>query len=169
MFNVFIFTDIEKPFTGREKVSCMLEYAHSQLNKTVQHAFVREVSKKQSPTAMQIWTWHKKFKEEGCLCRKKWSGQPKHWKRRSSVLVKKSTKKSLGRTSQETQIPPTTAWGILRKRLIMKPYKLQLVHVITTEYKGKCKANWRMLCLRRSAYWTCVKSAMKSTYLRIFN
>ena len=33
---------------------------------TVQDAFLREFSK-QSPTAMQIRTWHKKFKEEGCL------------------------------------------------------------------------------------------------------
>ena len=39
----------------------MLEYAQSQLNKAVQHAFVMEFSK-QSPTAMQIWTLHKKFR-----------------------------------------------------------------------------------------------------------
>ena len=64
------------PLTGREKALCVLEYARSQSNKTVQHAFVRELSK-QSPTAMQIWTWHKKFKERGCLCRRKGSGQPK--------------------------------------------------------------------------------------------
>ena len=51
--DVFIFTDIEMPFTGREKAFCVLDYARSQSNKTVQHAFVREFSK-QSPTAMQI-------------------------------------------------------------------------------------------------------------------
>ena len=62
MSNVFIFTDIEIPFNGREKVFCMFEYAQLQSNKTVQHAFVRQFSK-QSPTAMQIWTWHKKFSE----------------------------------------------------------------------------------------------------------
>ena len=60
MFNVFIFAEIETPFTGRENAFCVLEYARSQSNKTVQHAFVREFSK-QSPTAMQIWTWHRKF------------------------------------------------------------------------------------------------------------
>ena len=43
---------------------CVLKYARSQSNKTVQHAFVTEFSI-QSPTAMQIWTWHKKFTEEG--------------------------------------------------------------------------------------------------------
>ena len=76
MFDVVIFTDIEMTFTGREKVLCVMEYAQLQSNKTVQHAFVREFSK-QSPTAMLIWTWHKKFKEEGCLCRRKRSGRPK--------------------------------------------------------------------------------------------
>ena len=40
MFDVFISTDIEMPFTGREKASCVLEYTRSQSNKTVQYAFV---------------------------------------------------------------------------------------------------------------------------------
>ena len=53
MFDVFIFTDIEIFFTGRKKVFCVLVYTRSQLNKTVQHAFVREFSK-QLPTTMQI-------------------------------------------------------------------------------------------------------------------
>ena len=60
MFNVRIFTDIEMPLTGREKEFCLLEYARSQLNKTVQHAFVTEFSK-QSPTVMQIWSRPKKI------------------------------------------------------------------------------------------------------------
>ena len=89
MFDIFIITDIEISFTGREKAFCVLEYARSQLNKTVQHALVREFSK-QSPTAMQIWTWHKNFKEEGCLCRKKYLDDQKHEKRRSSIFLEKS-------------------------------------------------------------------------------
>ena len=75
MFDVFIFSDIEMPFTGREKVFCVLEYAQSQSIMTVQHSVVMEFSK-QSPKAMQIWTCHKKYYEEGCLCRRKLSGQP---------------------------------------------------------------------------------------------
>ena len=35
MSDVFIFTDIEMPFTGREKTFCVLEYAWSQSNKPV--------------------------------------------------------------------------------------------------------------------------------------
>ena len=52
-----------------------LDYARSQSNKTVQHAFMIEFSK-HPPTAMQILTWHKKLKQEGCLCRRKVSGKP---------------------------------------------------------------------------------------------
>ena len=53
--------DIVMPSPGREKTLCVLECARSQSNKTVQYAFVREFTK-QSPSAMQIWTWHKKRK-----------------------------------------------------------------------------------------------------------
>ena len=130
-------------FTRREKEFCVLEHARSQSNKTVQHVFVREL-KKQSPSAMQIWTWYTKFKEEGCLCRRKGFGRPK----RSVETVKRvrrksmqSSKKSLRRTNPETEIPPTTVWRMMRKRLIMKPCKIQRVQVITAEDKRKRKPN----------------------------
>ena len=45
MFNVFNFTDIDMPFTGKEKAFCVLEHALSQFNKTVQNAFLRKFSK----------------------------------------------------------------------------------------------------------------------------
>ena len=61
MFDVFFFTDIKMPFTEREMMPCVLEYAQSQSNKTAQHAFMRKFSK-QSPIAMQIWIWHKKYR-----------------------------------------------------------------------------------------------------------
>ena len=110
-------------------------------NNTVQHAFVREFSK-QSPTTMQIWTWHKIFKEEGCLCRRKGSGRQKTPEKTVEHACKKilqGLKKSLRRTSAETQIPPISVWRILSKRLIMKPYKLQLIQAITAESKQKAK------------------------------
>ena len=42
IFYVFFLLGIEKPFTGKEKMFCVLEYAQTKSNKTVQHAFVRE-------------------------------------------------------------------------------------------------------------------------------
>ena len=62
-------------FTSREKALFVLEYARTNSNKTSQRAFVRKFSKK-SPTAKQIWSWKKKFEDEGCLFRAKGSGRP---------------------------------------------------------------------------------------------
>ena len=66
----------------------MLENARSQSNKTVQQAFVREFSK-QLPTAMQIWTWHNEFKEEGCLYWRKGSGRPTISEKTVECVLKK--------------------------------------------------------------------------------
>ena len=48
------------PFSRKEKKFCVLKYAQTQLNKTVQHTFVRKFAKN-APTAIQIETYHKKF------------------------------------------------------------------------------------------------------------
>ena len=119
----------------------MLEYAQTNSNKTVQPAFARKFSKK-SPTAKQIWSWKKKFEDEGCLCRAKGSGRPatpegKVERIRQTLL--RSLKKSIKRTSMETLIPSTTVWRVVRKRLVMKPYKLQLVQAIIADDKRKRK------------------------------
>lgn len=141
MFVAFIFTGIEMPFTTKEKAFCVLEYARTQSNKTVQRAFVREFSKK-SPTGIQIWTWHKKFKKGGCLCRAKGFGRlqtSEEVVERVRENLVRSPKKSIRRTSLEVNIPPTTVWRVLKKRLLIKPYKLQLVQAITADDKKKRK------------------------------
>ena len=43
MFDAFNLTDIDMPFTGREKTFCVLGYARSQSNMTVQHAMCEGV------------------------------------------------------------------------------------------------------------------------------
>ena len=127
--------------TSREKSFCVSEYARTNLNKTVQRAFVRKFSKKSS-TAKQIWSWKKKFEDEGCLCRAKGSGRPataegKVERTRQTLL--RSPKKSIRRTSMETLITPTTVWRVVRKRLVMKPNKLQVVQAIASADKRKRK------------------------------
>ena len=84
MLDVFIFTYIEMQFTGKEKAFCVLEYAQSQSNKTVQHSFEREFSK-QSPTDVA-----QKFKDKGCLCWRKGSEQPKTSGEMVDLVSKKS-------------------------------------------------------------------------------
>ena len=124
-------------FTSREKAFCVLEYAQANSNKTVQRAFVRKFSKKLL-TAKQIWSWKKKFNYEGCLCRAKGFRQPATAEGKVEGIrqtLLQNPKKSTKRTSMETLIPPTTAWQVARKRLVMKTYKLQLVQVITADNK----------------------------------
>ena len=72
MFNVFFFfflSGIEIPFTGGGKKKVFVTACS---NMTEQHAIAREFAKN-APSAMKICTWHKIFKEEGCLCRAKGS------------------------------------------------------------------------------------------------
>ena len=128
-------------FTSREKAFCVLEYARTNSNKTEQRAFVRKFTKK-SPTAKQIWSWKKKFEDEGCLSRAKGSGRPATAKGKVEWIrqtLMRSPKKSIRTTSMETLISPTTVWGVVRKRLVMKPYKLQVVQAITAADKRKRK------------------------------
>ena len=61
-------------FTSSKKAFCELEYARTNSDKTVQRAFVRKFFKK-SPTAKQIWSWKKKFEDEGRLRGAKGSGR----------------------------------------------------------------------------------------------
>ena len=84
VFDVSSFTNIQMT-SEIEKAFCVLDYARSQSNKTVQHSFVREFSK-QPPTAMTIRTWHNKFKDEGCLCRRRVSGWPEASEERRSIV-----------------------------------------------------------------------------------
>ena len=128
-------------FISREKAFYVLEYARTNSNKTVQRAFVRKLSKK-SLAAKQIWSWKKKFEDEGCLCRAKRSGRPATADGKIERIFQtllRSPKRSIRRTSMETLIPPVNVWWVVRKRLVMKPYKLQVVQAITAADKRKRK------------------------------
>ena len=90
---------------------------------------------------MQSWTW-KNLKTMAIGAEQKDLDDQQHRKTRSSGFCQKllrSSKKSLRRTSQETLIPPTTVWRVVRKRLVMKLYKLQLVQAITADGKQRRK------------------------------
>ena len=107
----------------------------------MQCAFVRKFSKK-SPTAKQIWSWKKKFEDKGCLCKAKEFGRPataEGMVERIRQTILRSLKKSINRTSMETLILPTRVWPVIKKRLAMKPYKLQVVQAMTAADKQKRK------------------------------
>ena len=134
MFDIFILTDIEMTFTGREKASCVLEYAQSQSNMTA--ACIREGVLKTVANSNADLDMPEKFKEKVDCAGEKDPDDQKHQERRSSVFVENPVKPKVIPTkkkSDKTLIPPTTFWRILRKRLIMKPYKPQLVLATTVE------------------------------------
>ena len=66
------------PFTSVEKALCVLEYARTQSIKTARRTFAQQFEKSafaKVSDKKQIWRWHKKFKEEGFLCRIQGSGR----------------------------------------------------------------------------------------------
>ena len=68
----------EMPFTSAEKAFCAMEYARTQSIKTVRRIFAQRFERSafgKAPDKKQTWKGHKKFKEEGCLCRAKGSGR----------------------------------------------------------------------------------------------
>ena len=142
-FQVFLILSLEMPYSSVQKAFCVLEYAKTQSFKTVQRAFAQRFEKTRSEKVLdkkQIWTWHKKFKEEGCLCRVKGSGRTPISEGNMEQIRRKlvnSPRKSIRRTSFETQIPKSSVWRIVRKRLQMRPYKLQFIQALKADDKRK--------------------------------
>ena len=103
-----------------EKSFCVLEYHTSKSVVTVQHAF-RAKHAKDPPTDKTIREWYKQFTETGCLCKQKSSGRPLNAEddvERVRASFLHSPKKSTGTAAKELSMSKTTAWRVLRKRLV---------------------------------------------------
>ncbi|PNF28274.1 hypothetical protein B7P43_G06511 [Cryptotermes secundus] len=84
-----------------------------------------------------ISRWYRQFVDSGCLCKGKSSGRPRVPYvdvERVRETYQRSPKKSLRRRSRELQMP-TTTWRALRKRILLKPYKLQLLQAVKPQDK----------------------------------
>ena len=142
-FSGILILSLKMPYSSVQKAFCILEYAKTQSFKTVQRAFAQRFEKTRSekvPQKKQIWTWYKKFEEEGCLCRVEGSGRPPISEENVEEIRRKlvnSPRKSIRRTSFETQIPKSSVMRIVRKRLQMRPYKLQFVQALNADDKRK--------------------------------
>jgi hypothetical protein len=55
---------------------------------------------------------------------------------RVSVSFQRSPRKTVDRESRELDIPQPTLWRILRKRMRVKPYRLQLLQALTHDDKA---------------------------------
>ena len=116
-------------FTQPEKAFCVLEFAKTESWTLVQRAFRRNF-RKEAPERKSILRWHGKFVKDGCLCPAKKTGRPStsdDTVQRVRTAFQRSPRKSVRRASRELQLPTTTVWRVLKRRLHMTPYKLQLV------------------------------------------
>jgi hypothetical protein len=101
----------------------------------VQRVFHVKYAKDQ-PTDKTICVWYKQFTETGCLCKQKSSGHPLtaeddvEWVRASFL---QSPNKSKETTAKELSMSKTTVWRVLCKRLVFKPYRIQMVQQLSDE------------------------------------
>lgn len=125
--------------TAQQKAFCVIEYGRSESTTVVQRAFRTKYGVK-PPDRWCIKRWYKQFTENGCLCKGKSSGRPRtsdeNVARIQQAFVR-SPGKSTRRASRELEIPQSTVWRVLRKRLAMKPYRLKLVQALSAADKIK--------------------------------
>lgn len=125
--------------TPQEKSFCVLQLAKLESIVAVQRAFRCQFNK-QPPRHKQIYEWHRKFVEDGCICKGKSTGRPRTSNEnveRIRTLYERSPKKSTSRASKELNIPQPTVWRVLKHRLHMKPYKLQLLQALHPDDHNK--------------------------------
>lgn len=123
----------------QHKVFCVSEFIKSESPVTVQRAFRLKFGI-EPPTRKSITRWSRQFQETGSLCKGKSSGRPRVTEenvRRIEESFLRSPSKSTNRASAELGIPQTTVWRVLRKRLLYKPYRLQLVQALLPNDKVK--------------------------------
>ena len=117
------------------KKFCVLEYHTNNSVVTVQRAF-RAKYAKNSPTDKTIRAWYKQFTETGCLRKQKSSGRPLTAEddvERVRASFLHSPKKPSGTAAKELSMSKTTAWRVVRKRLVFKPYRIQMVQHLSDE------------------------------------
>ncbi|PSN51130.1 hypothetical protein C0J52_21619 [Blattella germanica] len=92
------------------------------------------------PNEWNIRRSYRQFQDIGCVCKEKSPGRPRVSEvnvERIQTAFQSSPIKSTRRASQELQLPTTTIWRVLRRRLVMRPYKLQLLQALRQDDKRK--------------------------------
>lgn len=120
------------------KVFCV-EFAKSESLIVVQRAF-RTKFGIEPPTRKGIRRWFKQFQQTESLLKGKSAGRPRVSDDDVGRIEESfvcSPGKSTNRASRELGIPQTTVWKVLRRRLLYKPYRLQLVQALKPNDKDK--------------------------------
>jgi hypothetical protein len=127
-----------KMATQVEKAKCVIWFIETHSATTVLRLY-RNTHRKVPPTRKSIYVWRKQFEETGCLRKGKSPGRPRVADdsvgavRRSYM---RSPSKSTNCASCELDTPQPTVWKILRKRLKMRPYKIQLLQAPFSQLTG---------------------------------
>ncbi|GBL83059.1 hypothetical protein AVEN_165291-1 [Araneus ventricosus] len=130
---------ISKNGESRAESILVLEFNKCHSVITVQR--FRQRYNQEPPNANNIRRWHRMFEETGCLCKGKTIGRPRvsaENVERIRRTYERSLQKSTYESSRELQMPQKTVWRVLRKRLKMKLYVIQLVQQLKQEDYGKC-------------------------------
>jgi hypothetical protein len=60
--------------------------------------------------------WYRKLSQDSCFCKNGGPGRPR---------------KSIRHATQKLQTPPTTVWRVVKKHLVKKPYRQQLLQALS--------------------------------------
>jgi hypothetical protein len=121
--------------TPQQRSWCVLQLAKKESVTAVKRAF-RTQFHLEPPSRVSIYPWYKKFEQKGWICKGKSPGRPHVSDTtvdRVRACFQRSPQKSTRRASRELQLPQTTVSKILHKRLLMKPYKVQLFQALKPE------------------------------------
>lgn len=125
--------------TPQEKAQCVIWFIQSSSVITVQRNYRREYGGV-APTNKTILNWYNQFRETGSVLKGKSPGRPSVSEQnveRIRTSCTRSPKKSLARRSLELGIPKSTVYKVVRKRLKLRAYKIQLLHEIKITDKVK--------------------------------
>lgn len=118
--------------TPQQKAQCVIWLVQTNSVVTVQRNFRREFGC-DVPDPKTIRSWLQHFKETGSVLKKKSPGRP-HVSAENVERIRASCsaspKKSLKRRSLQLGLPRSTVYDVVRKRLKLHAYKIQLVHEI---------------------------------------
>jgi len=122
--------------TPQQKAFCVLRFNKCESVITVRD--FRRTYGTDAPTAQSIRRWHQTFQDSGCLCAQKRSGRPRtsdeNIERVRQSFVQ-SPQKSTRRASLELDLPHSTVWRVLRCRLTLKAYRIQLLQALLPDDK----------------------------------
>lgn len=124
--------------TCEQKAFCVLQFAKTESVVTVQRVF-RIKFGCDPPSDNNIRRWYHQFEDTGCLCKGKSTGRPSVSEgtvERVRESFTRSPKKSVRKDSRELQMPVLTVWKVVRKRLKLRPYRLQLLQALKPTHHG---------------------------------